>query len=336
MITVERFPDVKDDSGICDVARVSFNKRASEFTAEKNKGLIKYLVNHGHWSPLGQARLTILSNYPHGFQDIYDYDLQEFFFNAQLAGFKWTDGCSDKGQQFWLNGSIWAFYNNLEYLSVRIQEKFILYLAEHYPAVSEAVGLAKCEDCPVNEDTPDAMVVWKYPDKLIHASFRIKAPVYVARQLVKHQVGLTWNEVSRRYVDTPPEFYDVEKWRQRPAVSIKQGSGQDLPGVEQRSIQRLIRILRKEVVSLYSEFVEGNIAPEQARSILTLDMMTEWIWTGGLTDFARICRERCAPDAQYETRLVANQIDALLEAEFGEKWTNLVSKDGKRVWIGQS
>ena len=53
--------------------------------------------------------------------------------------------------------------------------------------------------------------------------FHIKAPIFVARQLVKHQVGLVWNEISRRYVDTEPEFYKVDKWRGQP-INKKQGS----------------------------------------------------------------------------------------------------------------
>ncbi len=57
----------------------------------------------------------------------------------------------------------------------------------------------------------------------VQLQFRLKAPVFVARQLVKHQVGLVWNEVSRRYVDLRPEFHEPEGWRLK-AQDKKQGS----------------------------------------------------------------------------------------------------------------
>ena len=141
-----------------------------------------------------------------------------------------------------------------------------------------------------------------------HASlqFRIKAPVFVARQLVKHQVGLTWNEISRRYVDYEPEFYEVDKWRGRP-INKKQGSSEE----EIEWIDRTTRTdaLQSQVENValanYNRMLDAGVAPEQARMILPQSMMTEWYWSGTLYAFARICNLRCAEDAQYETRIVA-------------------------------
>lgn len=159
-----------------------------------------------------------------------------------------------------------------------------------------------------------------------HASlqFRIKAPVFVARQLMKHTVGLVWNEVSRRYVDTEPEFYEVDKWRGR-AEDKKQGSSEDEILWIDRSTRTDALQSQVETIALknYNRMLEAGVAPEQARMILPQSMMTEWWWTGSLYAFARICNLRCAKDAQYETRIVANLINAECEKSFPKSWIEL-------------
>ena len=151
--------------------------------------------------------------------------------------------------------------------------------------------------------------------------FRIKAPVFVARQLVKHQVGLTWNEISRRYVDYEPEFYEVDKWRGKP-IDKKQGSDGELKdehGICQWSKAKT----EKAALECYKGLLGQGVAPEQARMILPQSMMTEWYWSGTLYAFARICNLRCAQDAQYETRIVANLINKECEQLFPISWTEL-------------
>ena len=159
-----------------------------------------------------------------------------------------------------------------------------------------------------------------------HASlqFRIKAPIFVARQLVKHTVGLCWNEISRRYVDSEPEFYIVDVWRKR-AEDKKQGSSEE----EIKWVNRGERVgavqLNVEYHALqgYKEMLEAGVAPEQARMILPQSVMTEWYWSGSLYAFARVCNLRCAEDAQYETRIVANLIDKECEQLFPISWIEL-------------
>ena len=140
-----------------------------------------------------------------------------------------------------------------------------------------------------------------------HASlqFRIKAPIFVARQLVKHQVGLTWNEISRRYVEYEPEFYEVDSWRGRP-INKKQGSSEEEIEWIDRGTRTDALQSQVETIALknYNRMLEAGIAPEQARMILPQSMMTEWYWSGTLYAFARICNLRCAEDAQYETCLL--------------------------------
>ena len=152
-----------------------------------------------------------------------------------------------------------------------------------------------------------------------HASlqFRIKAPIFVARQLVKHQVGLVWNEVSRRYVDDEPEFYVPTAWRGRPKNS-KQGSD----GEVQTDEEYYNRYLNGCKV-YYSLLLNEGVAPEQARMVLPQSMMTEWYWSGTVYAFARVCNLRCKPDTQKETQDVANVIDKLADEAFPYCWKYL-------------
>ena len=154
--------------------------------------------------------------------------------------------------------------------------------------------------------------------------FHIKAPIFVARQLVKHQIGLTWNEISRRYVDSEVEFYDVEKWRGRP-VDKKQGSSEkDVEWVD-RDIRTGTLQAQVENIALlnYNMMIGAGVAPEQARMILPQSMMTEWYWSGTLYAFARVCNLRCSEDAQYETRIVANFINDECKELFPISWEEL-------------
>lgn len=153
----------------------------------------------------------------------------------------------------------------------------------------------------------------------VGASFRIKAPIFVARQLVKHQVGLTWNEVSRRYVDDEPEFWFPDVWRGRP-VNAKQGSSGEASSEYIKKAKEYLWWIN----DCYKNMIEDGIAPEQARMILPQNTMTEWIWTGSLMAFARVCRERLQPSAQQETQDVAFEIERLLQPAFPVCWKALM------------
>ena len=150
--------------------------------------------------------------------------------------------------------------------------------------------------------------------------FHIKAPVFVARQLVKHQIGLTWNEISRRYVDYEPEFYEVDKWRGQP-IDKKQGSDGEVE--KQGSCAYSKQMVENTAKIAYQNLLNSGVAPEQARMILPQSMMTEWYWSGTLYAFARVCNLRCAEDAQYETRIVANLINEECGKLFPISWTEL-------------
>ena len=156
-------------------------------------------------------------------------------------------------------------------------------------------------------------------------SYHIKAPIFVARQLIKHQVGLTWNEVSRRYVDDTPDFYDPEHWRAR-AEDKKQGSNADEHvdwiGRAERTSGRVFK-LNEFALHTYNSLLNAGVCPEQARMVLPQSMMTEWYWTGSLYAFSRVCNLRCKIDTQEETRNIAWEIHDLAKEKFPVSWPAL-------------
>ena len=138
--------------------------------------------------------------------------------------------------------------------------------------------------------------------------FLIKAPVFVARQLVKHQVGLVWNEVSRRYVDDEPQFYMPFIWRGKPE-NKKQGSSD-------KEIEYDISSTIQYVKETYNNLLKEGVAPEMATMVLPQNMMTEWYWTGSLYAFARVCNLRNKEDAQEETRMITQPLSRHIKDHF--------------------
>ena len=150
------------------------------------------------------------------------------------------------------------------------------------------------------------------------ASFHIKAPIFVARQLVKHEY-LRMNEISRRYVDSEPEFYVPDVWRGR-SKSKKQGSDGVVKDIQTDALPQW----NDDALHYYSMLLESGVAPEMARMILPQSMYTEWYWSGSMDAFANMCNLRLKEDTQYETRLVAQQIDKVMGELYPVSWKALV------------
>jgi thymidylate synthase (FAD) len=147
------------------------------------------------------------------------------------------------------------------------------------------------------------------------ASFHVKAPIFVARQLVKHKF-LRWNEISRRYVDEEPEFYVPDVWRGRSADK-KQGSDGVVDVGDWGDTNWACLIA-------YNDLLKHGVAPEQARMVLPQSTMTEWYWSGSLDAFAAMCKLRCASDTQYESRIVADAISEEMKQLFPVSWKALI------------
>ena len=150
------------------------------------------------------------------------------------------------------------------------------------------------------------------------ASFHISAPIFVARQLVKHKF-LRWNEVSRRYISEKPKFYEPKVWRSA-SKSKKQGSG---PALENQDVH--IGTTQTIVSMLYTNMLEKGVCEEQARMVLPQNTMTEWYWSGSLDALADMCRLRCATDTQAETREVADAISEEMNAHWPVSWPALMA-----------
>lgn len=156
------------------------------------------------------------------------------------------------------------------------------------------------------------------------ASFRVKAPIFVARQLMKHTVGFSWNEVSRRYVNSEPEFYFPSVWR-KAAENVKQGSSNDpVPFITDPSKSSTAAALET-----YQYMMKLGVCAEQARMVLPQNMMTEWIWSGTLYAWARMCALRIDAHTQAETRVIAHNISDHMAEMFPTSWEFLMNTEPK-------
>lgn len=153
------------------------------------------------------------------------------------------------------------------------------------------------------------------------ASFHVKAPVFVARQLVKHKF-LRWNEISRRYVDSEPEFYVPTEWRGK-SDDKKQGSEGIVDDIRPSLAWNMMESSKQD----YEYLLFKGVCPEQARMVLPQSMMTEWYWSGSLDAFADMCNLRCKPDTQAETAEVAWEIDRNMIDLFPVSWKALREND---------
>jgi len=196
------------DDFVCDMARVSFDKAAENFTSEQNSRLLAYLAKHNHWSPFAHPQITL----------------------------------------------------------------------------------------------------------------HVKCPIFVARQDFKHVVGFARNEVSRRYVDDEPEFYDLYPLRNRPDGSVKQGSGSTIGMDGQKELCSVIDSLNDQSLRTYNHLLQNNVAPEQARAVLPQSMYTSYYVTGSLAAWARAYKQRIESGAQIEIQDLAKQWDEVIAPLFPESW----------------
>ncbi len=156
-------------------------------------------------------------------------------------------------------------------------------------------------------------------------TLRIKAPIFVRTQLFKHKVGFTENEISRRYVTNEPEFY-VPEWRSAPTDGAKQGSSDFITDLYVNDLDRMYTRNALECIDIYKELLKEGVAPEQARAILPQGTYTEWWWTGSLSAYARVFKQRIDAHAQWEVQRYAEAIGKILEPLFPHSWAVLTAK----------
>lgn len=149
---------------------------------------------------------------------------------------------------------------------------------------------------------------------------RVQMPIFLARQMVKHQVGGVWSEVSRRYVSDEPTFWFPEEWHARPE-DVKQGSG--APVATQRHCHGVAQRVVEHALTAYQQMLDEGVAPEEARIILPQNTMTTVVWTGSLLFWARLCLQRLDGHAQLAAQELAQKIEAIVEPRYPVSWKEL-------------
>ena len=160
-----------------------------------------------------------------------------------------------------------------------------------------------------------------------HVTFECEAPIAIARQLGKHQVGFRWNERSMRYKDSVIDVYIPDMFRGRPNCLLSGSADIDVSGRvvfgQDMSVEELYQDAVAEALDSYAKLVEAGLAPEQARFVLPQGMITRWIWTGSLYGWYEVWRQRSSEHAQYEARLFASQLDTHMSSLFPIAWEAL-------------
>ena len=196
-----------------------------------------------------------------------------------------------------------------------------------YTTDPDEYGLTYSLPSPPKLSDRDAKLIYylakhnhKSPFNHCFASFRVKAPIFCARQLVKHEY-MPWNEISRRYVDSEPEFYTPDTWRKK-ADNVKQGSSDET--VDTPLIMGIKDSHYVQAARHYQTLIENGVCAEQARMVLPQSTITEWIWSGSLFAIAKMCKLRLDPHTQYETRLVAQPIAEKMAELYPVSWKALM------------
>ncbi len=279
------------DLTACDMARVSFNKRAENYSKEQNSRLINYLIKHNHWTPFAHTHLSFrLTN-------VTEYELLEILMDKNLsAGLHLSEYEGD----FILSGSIWALLTLL--CKHPKWGQLIAFIQELAP-----ITLNTFRDYNYFKATYDIDIEPFVSNDSIHIykTIHLKVPIFVARQLDKHVVSFVKNEVSRRYISDTPTFFQPEYWRGK-AKDKKQGSSKDI--IEFNGYQEYTEGLKE----LYEKALKENVCEEQARMILPQSMYTEYYLTSNMDGWNRLLTLRLKEDTQLETNLLAKQIEEVL------------------------
>lgn len=158
-----------------------------------------------------------------------------------------------------------------------------------------------------------------------HLIIECDAPIPVARQLGKHQVGLEWSEISRRYKTKGIEVYQIGKRWRADVKDRRQGSGELLPEDKQRMLAQIEQAVFNLAINSYETALRNGASPEQARFLLPQGMEVSWTWTGSLLAFAHLYKQRSHPDTQLETREFANQVADIAYKVFPVAWAALIA-----------
>ena len=328
--------------------------------SKDDQGLISYLAKHNHWSPFAHsAEVYSMILTPEERLSIYD----NLSCNLGLTIVNYQ---SFAGENTIVKGSLYAWARELKVFPRELQVIIAKDLLKKYPVAAKALAIDELTLEPLGSDPRRFYVVdygsglsdesialrlslddlsyspeagkdnlWNL-SKMASVTLRIKAPVFIARQLEKHHEGFAWNEVSRRYVKGAPEFYALDGFRAAPKpdpvtgkVNNKQGSSdayvETLVG-SYGTPKNLYSYICNEALDVYKDLLQSGVAPEDARIVLPQSMMTEWYWTGSLSDWLRVYNLRSKDDTQAKTREVAELINEELTKVYPKTWEHLKAR----------
>lgn len=318
---VQFIPFTQNDLTVVNAARVSFSKHSDTFTLRKDhpkgsdEGLIEFLVNHNHWTPIGQPSFIFRRTFPKDDYIKYVEETYPYQFNRVILYL------GKKEVQFLERGSAYGYLS-----TPHINRDVISHIAKKMPYTTKAFSkrdMWSHEYIPkyhssrsvlINIEDPEAMIRYymdigvkkKDLESLFTLSFRISMPIFVSRQHYKSTVGFVRNEVSRRYVSSPPEFYIPEKLRlQNP--NIKQGSS-DRISPDSIYVRNGMYFHSHQSDDFYRNILDIGVCNEQARMVLPQNMYTEFIETGTVSAVKRYIGLRSHDTAQKEIRDYANAI----------------------------
>lgn len=311
--SVEKLPVEPSDLQVVNSARVSMGKESTEMTDADVK-LIRYLAKHNHWTPFSHSQYLIerKMNIPR-FIEWTQASADEQFVRVVID-------YNEKEVRFYERGSLYAFLKHsivTDSMVIRngVSVKAFQDAFDPKPDPHFEDDWTDMLSDPANNWWTQVLMkpfpTWHNLDQLQVAQFRIKMPIFVARQWYKHQIGFTRNEISRRYVDTTPEFFVPHEWRLR-ADNVKQGSSDEIHEFS-GDMQGYIADATYGVQTKYNEIItEENICPEQARSVLPQSMYTEFIETGSIDAYNRLIGLRTDSHAQLEVQKYAESVKKLL------------------------
>ena len=155
-----------------------------------------------------------------------------------------------------------------------------------------------------------------------HLTMRVTMPIFLARQFGKHQIGGSWSEASRRYLSDEPSYWFPDAWHTRPE-DVKQGSGEQVR--DQDGVDSLARGVVTSANETYLDLLGEGVAPEEARMILPLNMMTTVVWTGSLLFWSRVYNQRIDGHAQLAAQELASKIGDIVGPRYPVSWEALTA-----------
>lgn len=315
--SVERLPIAPSDLQVVNAARVSMHKIHDKIQ-EKDAGLINYLAKHNHWTPFSHAQYLVERK-----MSVKDFVVwtnkssEEQFVRAIVeCDFSSCDGTV----RFYERGSLYAFVKH-DVITTEMWKANPLSLRAfgkeprdvHYGEgrmIDWTPMLADPENEWWDKEEMYEGLGWNV-QKLKVAQFRIRMPIFIARQWYKHQIGFTRNEVSRRYVSEAAEFHIPQEWRLQ-APNVKQGSSNEIHEYTEDLVGWIADATYRMDTKYQELMEEEKVCPEQARSVLPQSMYTEFVETASIDAYRRLIELRIDPHAQNEVRKYAESVKKLL------------------------